>query len=370
MAGLRDQAMTHYHAYGWREGRKPNLYFDPRWYLQQNPEVAEEGIDPLLHYVTVGEAAGRRPSGWFDPAWYRRTYEVPDGLSPLRHYLLHRAGGTVSAMAEFDSPFYLKAYPDVAAAGLDPLEHYMVQGFREARRPFAGFDPAFYRQRYLGGETECNPLLHYMAHRNRPDVHPSLPSGETTGAARGAPPHPGRAAVRDQAGTAGDRGAPRARAGLLPAAVPRGGPQRRVVGPGLHRVDQRRARTAALRRPLPAAHPARPRPLPAGGHVRAAPAGGDGARRRHRGVRVLLLLVQPGAAARRAAGGAARRPHDRAAVLPDVGQRELDPALGRRRRGRADRPGPPPGGRAAADRLLRPATSPTRATSAWAAVRC
>ncbi len=180
MTGLRDQAMTHYHAYGWREGRKPNLYFDPHWYLQHNPEVAEEGIDPLLHYVTIGEAAGRRPSGWFDPGWYRRTYEVPDGMSPLRHYLLHRAGGTVSAMAEFDSPFYLKAYPDVAAAGLDPLEHYMVQGFREARRPFAGFDPAFYRQRYLGGETECNPLLHYMAHRNRPGVHPSLPSGETT----------------------------------------------------------------------------------------------------------------------------------------------------------------------------------------------
>ncbi len=180
MAGLRDQAMTHYHAYGWREGRKPNLYFDPRWYLQQCPEAAQDEIDPLLHYITSGEAAGQRPSSWFDPAWYRRTYEVPDGMSALRHYLLHRAGGTVSAMAEFDSPFYLKSYPDVAAAGLDPLEHYMVQGFREARRPFAGFDPAFYRQRYLEGETECNPLLHYMAHRHRPGVHPSLPSGETT----------------------------------------------------------------------------------------------------------------------------------------------------------------------------------------------
>ena len=180
IAGRRSEALAHYHDYGWREGRKPNLYFDPAWYLLQNPDVAAENIDPLLHYVLRGEIEGRRPSSWFDPVWYNRTYSVPDGMLGLRHYLLHRAGGQVSAMAEFDSPFYLKTYPDVAAAGLDPLEHYMVQGFREARKPFAGFDPAFYRQRYLGGETEANPLLHYLAHRDRPGVHPSLPSGETT----------------------------------------------------------------------------------------------------------------------------------------------------------------------------------------------
>ncbi len=180
MVGMGAKAMAHYHAYGWREGRKPNLYFDPRWYLAQLSDVARDGIDPLLHYLLRGEAEGRRPSAWFDPGWYRATYAVPEGMHALRHYLLHRGSGTVSAMAEFDSPFYLRAYPDVAAAGLDPLEHYMVQGFRESRRPFAGFDPAFYRQRYLHGETEANPLLHYLANRDRPGVHPSLPAGETT----------------------------------------------------------------------------------------------------------------------------------------------------------------------------------------------
>jgi glycosyltransferase involved in cell wall biosynthesis len=180
MASHRAGAMAHYHAHGWREGRKPNLYFDPRWYLAQQPDVAKDAIDPLLHYLLRGEAEGRRPSAWFDPTWYRATYTVPEGMHALRHYLLNRAGGAVSAMAEFDSPFYLRTYPDVAEAGLDPLEHYMVQGFRESRRPFAGFDPAFYRQRYLDGETEANPLLHYMAHRGRPGVHPALPAGETT----------------------------------------------------------------------------------------------------------------------------------------------------------------------------------------------
>ena len=98
MVGMRAKAMA------------PNLYFDPTWYLAQQPDVARDGIDPLLHYLLRGEAEGRRPSAWFDPAWYRKTYAVPDGMHALRHYLLNRASGTHSAMAEFDSPFYFRAH--------------------------------------------------------------------------------------------------------------------------------------------------------------------------------------------------------------------------------------------------------------------
>ncbi|WP_428377532.1 glycoside hydrolase family 99-like domain-containing protein [Lichenicoccus sp.] len=180
LAGLGSEALSHYHNYGWREGRKPNLYFDPRWYLSQYPDVAAACIDPLLHYIARGETAGNRPIAWFDPLWYLRTYAVPDGMLGLRHFLLHRADGAVSALPEFDAGFYLRAYPDVAAAGLDPLEHYMVQGFREARRPFEGFDPAFYRKRYLRHDNATNPLLHYLSHRDDPEVHPALPRNETS----------------------------------------------------------------------------------------------------------------------------------------------------------------------------------------------
>ena len=180
LAGLGSEALSHYHNYGWREGRKPNLYFDPRWYLSQYPDVAAAGIDPLLHYILRGEAAGNRPIAWFDGLWYLDTYTVPAGMLGLRHFLLHRADGAVSALPEFDAGFYLHSYPDVAAAGLDPLEHYMVQGFREARRPFEGFDPAFYRKRYLRDDNATNPLLHYLSHRDDPEVHPALPRHETS----------------------------------------------------------------------------------------------------------------------------------------------------------------------------------------------
>jgi len=180
LAALGAEALSHYHQYGWREGRKPNLYFDPAWYRARHPEVARADVDPLLHYLMVGEAAGCRPIAWFDPTWYVRTYSPPEAMTALAHYLQHRLDGKVSAMPEFDSGFYLRSYPDVAAAGIDPLDHYLVQGFREARRPFEGFDPVFYRQRYLAQVDDANPLLHYLEHRQEPGVFPELPLDEPT----------------------------------------------------------------------------------------------------------------------------------------------------------------------------------------------
>src|ERR1017187_8136335 len=32
-------ALEHFYDFGYREGRRPNLYFDPQWYLKQNPDV-------------------------------------------------------------------------------------------------------------------------------------------------------------------------------------------------------------------------------------------------------------------------------------------------------------------------------------------
>lgn len=172
LARLGSGALRHYHEHGWREGRKPNAFFDPVWYLAQNRDVTG---DPLLHYVTAGEREGRRPIAWFDPAWYARTYRVPEGMLALAHYLLNRHRQALRPIPEFDPAFYLKAYPDVAAAGIDPLEHYMIQGFREARRPFEGFDPVYYRKNFLRHAPQANPLLHYLENRHRPGVSPASP---------------------------------------------------------------------------------------------------------------------------------------------------------------------------------------------------
>ena len=172
--------LADYHDFGWRDGHFPNPYFDPSWYRAQNPDVAADDTDPLLHYVSYGEREGRRPIAWFDPAWYRHRFDVPDHLHCLRHFLQHRTRGDVSPIPEFDSAWYLARYPDIAAAQMDPMEHYLIQGFREGRDPSPAFDTRYYRMRYLRGQRDQNPLLHFLHHRGQPGIHPRLPAGETT----------------------------------------------------------------------------------------------------------------------------------------------------------------------------------------------
>jgi hypothetical protein len=71
--------------------------FDADWYLEQNPDVAEAGLDPAEHYLLHGASEGRDPGPWFSTA------------------------------------FYLANYPDVAAAGTNPLVHFVRHGSEEGR---------------------------------------------------------------------------------------------------------------------------------------------------------------------------------------------------------------------------------------------
>jgi GT2 family glycosyltransferase len=73
--------------------------FDKKFYLEQNPGVAEAGHNPLLHFFLHGAGEGRDPSPLFDSSWY------------------------------------LSAYPDVAASKTNPLLHYYLHGAAEGRLP-------------------------------------------------------------------------------------------------------------------------------------------------------------------------------------------------------------------------------------------
>jgi glycosyltransferase involved in cell wall biosynthesis len=63
----------------------------------------------------------------------------------------------------FDAVYYLKEYPDVAAAGVEPLEHYYQHGWREGRNPNPDFNSNFYLNHNSIWVTKpvC-PLLHYI----------------------------------------------------------------------------------------------------------------------------------------------------------------------------------------------------------------
>ena len=51
--------LFHFLVFGWREGRNPNPTFDTNYYLANNADVAKARINPLSHYVLNGAAEGR-----------------------------------------------------------------------------------------------------------------------------------------------------------------------------------------------------------------------------------------------------------------------------------------------------------------------
>ena len=100
-AAAAQQAAYAYDHGGWQKGLNPDAWFDTKYYLSHNPDVAAAHVDPLVQYETVGWKQGRDPS------------------------------------AAFSTNRYLAAYADVKKAGIDPLLHFVTYGQAEGRQAFA-----------------------------------------------------------------------------------------------------------------------------------------------------------------------------------------------------------------------------------------
>jgi hypothetical protein len=157
--------LCHFCQSGWREGRRPNIYFDPNWYLETNPEVRRLGINPLTHYVLEGEAAGRRPIAYFDPVWYRDAYRLGSHEIALAHYLAHRRSQSFSPNPLFDVSWYLSVHHLEIGVDHDPFLHFLRASTLADVDPSPNFSSAEYRRRHLGWlslSESCTPLIHYL----------------------------------------------------------------------------------------------------------------------------------------------------------------------------------------------------------------
>jgi len=162
----------HFCRHGWRENRRPNIYFDIQWYQQTNAPVGRLKINPLVHYILEGEAAGRRPVPYFDPPWYRETYSVPRDQLALAHFLAHRRSQAYSPTPLFDVAWYVSRHADEVAGNRDPSAHFLQAGTYRDIDPSPQFSAAEYRRRHLGRPTRRfqqlmhpdrdNPLVHHL----------------------------------------------------------------------------------------------------------------------------------------------------------------------------------------------------------------
>jgi hypothetical protein len=119
----------------------------------------------LLHFLLQGAYQGRQPHPLFDPAFYLRKY--PDvaaaGVNPLCHYLKHGAAERRQPHPLFDPCFYLTRNPDIQRAGVNPLVHYVRRGAAEDRKPIPLFEPSHYRNSCAEPPGPGrNPLVHFL----------------------------------------------------------------------------------------------------------------------------------------------------------------------------------------------------------------
>ena len=118
--------LVHFCNHGWKEGRRPNPYFDTLWYQEKYLSDVSSDINPLVDYIQRGELANANPSVYFDTGWYRKRHQLPVEESPLRHYLLRRLSGSVSPNSKFKLERYLDAHPQLRESGQDVYLHSLA----------------------------------------------------------------------------------------------------------------------------------------------------------------------------------------------------------------------------------------------------
>jgi GT2 family glycosyltransferase len=156
---------THYLAVGAARGLKPNLLFDPDWYLARRPRPATMK-NPLLDYISTGARLRIDPSPYFCTNYYLEAIGQPlrQGLSPLGDFASRGAGERIVPTPLFDREWYLRSYPDVLQSGFDPFLHYVSSGDRDGRSPGPWFDASWYRTRNIEvRDSGWAPLRHYLA---------------------------------------------------------------------------------------------------------------------------------------------------------------------------------------------------------------
>ena len=147
-------------------------HFDTEFYLAQNPDVAQAGIDSVEHYCGTGWREGRDPHPEFSTRYYLETY--PDvhaaGINPYWHFLV--AGKNEGRIGHSNS----SQTSTVAATALAALEkpEGLEDYFFEQIQQSGLFNPAWYLAQYGGNHgVNGNPLAHYLAHSVELSTNPS-----------------------------------------------------------------------------------------------------------------------------------------------------------------------------------------------------
>ncbi len=130
----------HWYNHGINEGRVISTFFDPKYYIENNPDLnlGNDYRAAYAHFVTNGYKEKRKSSPVFDGAYYcENNPDVVENYKDeyLLHYIQHGLEEGRRASENFDVDYYLYLRPVVANLWPGDLakatRHYLCYGIRE-----------------------------------------------------------------------------------------------------------------------------------------------------------------------------------------------------------------------------------------------
>ncbi|KXV70825.1 hypothetical protein AD951_02175 [Acetobacter malorum] len=134
--------------------------FDLDFYLVENPDVKQSGLDPIVHYVLYGWQENRNPNENFNTEIYYNLYKnvIGQDENPFAHYIrnnenlyffekgllqeysydsISNALNRLKKYPFFSSDDYLRMNADISSAKMSPARHALLYGIGEGREIFS-----------------------------------------------------------------------------------------------------------------------------------------------------------------------------------------------------------------------------------------